>query len=155
MSIVVDESQLPVIRVIHHGVTSDEEFIHYLETMRRSMFATTAGQRLLVMDATHAGTTSATQRRLQAEWMNFHADRLKELTVGVAFIIPSSMVRGFLTAILWIQPLPCPHEVCGTLEQALNWGDRQLTAHHLVTTVRARRAWLAMAPVNGARVRST
>lgn len=154
MSISVDESQLPVIRVTHHGVSTDDEFLQYLETMRRSMFAPNAGQRFLVIDATSAGTTSATQRRLQAEWMNLHAERLKELTVGVAFIIPSGVVRGFLTAILWIQPLPCPHEICGTLEHALNWGDRQLTAHHLVTTIRARRAWLPAPSIESARARS-
>jgi hypothetical protein len=154
VTILVDESQLPVIRVIHQGETSDDDFVTYLETMRRSMFSPNAGQRLLIIDATHAGSTPPTQRRLQAEWMSLHADRLRALTVGVAFIIPSSVVRGFLTAILWIQPLPCPHEVCATLEQALDWGDRQLTAHHLVTTIRARRAWLAAPSLPNARARS-
>ena len=147
MPISVEQDYLPVIRVAHNGATSDEDFERHLKTLRDSMYAANAGQRLLVIDATHSAATPATQRRMQADWMKEHADRIRKYTVGVAFVIPSGLIRGMLTAIFWIQPLPSPHEVCSTLEQALAWGDIQLGAHGLKIPARARMNWLAQPPV--------
>ncbi len=142
MPIVVEEEYLPVIRIQHLGATTDEDFARYLTTLHASLYSPRAGKRLLVIDATECAPTPATQRRLQAQWMKEHADRIRRYTVGVAFVIPSGLIRGMLTAIFWIQPLPSPHEVCATLEQALAWGDGQLAAHGLKIPPGARVNWI-------------
>lgn len=147
MAIAVEQQYLPVIRIAHDGATSDEDFERYLNTLRDSMYAPNAGHRLLVIDATYSAPTPATQRRMQADWMKEHADRIRKFTVGVAFVIPSGMIRGMLTAIFWIQPLPSPHEVCATLEQALDWGDTQLAAYGLEIPPHARVDWLSRKPL--------
>jgi hypothetical protein len=141
VAIVVDQEFLPAIRVFHDGATTDEEFAAYLETLLVSMNGPKAGPRLLVIDATHSAATPATQRRLQADWMKQHAARIRDVTVGCAFIIPSGLVRGILTAILWIQPLPCPHEVVATLDEALAWGAQRLSERGLSIPVGARFKW--------------
>ena len=46
-----------------------------------------------------------------------------------AFVIDSPIVRGALTAILWIQPLPYEHRIVGTRADANAWLRGQLTRH--------------------------
>ncbi|MBC7173876.1 MAG: hypothetical protein H5U40_15655, partial [Polyangiaceae bacterium] len=41
--------------------------------------------------------------------------------VGYAFVISSSLVRGALTAILWLAPMPAPHRVVGTVGEGEAW----------------------------------
>ena len=39
--------------------------------------------------------------------------------------------RRVLTAILWVQPMPCPHELFASLGLALDWADKGLEANGL------------------------
>ncbi len=151
MTVHVDQNYLPLIRVSYDGLSTDAEFEAHLETLRASMMAKDATPRVLVIDATRSDATPPTQRRRQAEWMQENAALIRRLTVGCAFVIPSPMVRGFLTAIFWIQPLPCPHAVCGTLEEALEWGEGKIRERDIAFPLGARTAWLPRRAASGAR----
>jgi hypothetical protein len=59
--------------------------------------------------------------RRQAEWIKQNVAVLRRYSVGAALIIHSPVVRGMLKAILWIQPMPQPHVVCSTADEALRW----------------------------------
>ena len=51
---------------------------------------------------------------------------LRTYSAGSAFVISSPLVRGGLTAILWLQALPSPFIVVATRPEAESWARAQL-----------------------------
>lgn len=126
-SIVVDEARAPVYVVTFSGAVTDAEFDRYLDEL--SVLTERGGQRALVYDARLASPARASQRRKQAEWMKRFDGAIRRSTAGIAFVIPSALVRGSLTAILWLQPLACQHLVTANLEHALGWARERLSSN--------------------------
>lgn len=125
-SIVVDSSRAPLLLVRFDGAVDDDAFRGYLQELTAWL---DRGQRYaIVLDARTASPPPAHQRRMQADMIKAEAKRLKQLCVGGAFVIPSPLVRGALTAILWIQPLPWEHTVVADLEAAEAWARNRLAA---------------------------
>ena len=145
MPISINRDFLPLYVITHKGVITDEEFDAYLKEVTRSMYERQASRRILIQDATDSAPTSAKLRKRQADWLKENEARLGELTIATVFVIPSGFVRGVLTAILWLQPLPMPHHVCGTLAEALEWSEKRLAEVGLAPPVHARSALLIRA----------
>lgn len=115
----VDESRNPVIVFTFHGVFSDPTFDDYLA--RLTEISRRSGLRALIYDIRDSGVVPASQRRKQAEWMKRYQLLTASGTAGMAFVIESAVLRGILTAILWMQPLACPHTVVSDMDAALQW----------------------------------
>jgi hypothetical protein len=125
-SIRVDESRRPLILVTFTGVVTDDEFTAYLEAQTRVVLR--PEKNVMVIDAMRAGATPPTQRKRQAEWQRQHERALAANSLGTAFAMGSAVVRGVLTAILWVQPLPHPHFVAASLADAERWAMAQILA---------------------------
>ncbi len=76
---------------------------------------------VVVHDLRAAIQPNARHRSRQAEWMRAHQPELRYRTAGIGFVMNSVLMRGGLTAILWLAPLPCPHGVFSTMPEALSW----------------------------------
>jgi hypothetical protein len=120
----IDDSRFPVVVVTFPGSYSDPEFEDYLERMTRLLER--KKKNVTILDARQASTTTAKQRAKQATWIKAHDALLKEFSCGSAFVIESALVRGALTAILWLQPMPVQHAVVPTMEAAEQWALRRL-----------------------------
>lgn len=107
------------------GVASEPEFDAYLARLDQLMVRGTYGT---ILDASAAGRTPPMQRQKQATWLKERAATLKQNQVGTAFIITNPIIRGVLTAIMWIQPMPNPHAVVGSRAEALAWVTKRLAA---------------------------
>ncbi len=81
-----------------------------------------------IFDARDVRPLDSRQVRRQADWIKRNAESLRTLNLGIAFVIPSPMIRGVLKAILWIQPLPQPHVVVADMGAAHAWCKLQLEA---------------------------
>jgi hypothetical protein len=121
----VDDSRFPLVIVRYRGLLDDEAFEAYLQRLQE---VRSRGPNVAVLDATHAGYLPASQRRRQAEWLREHAGMMRDNSLGTAFVIPSTLIRGVLTAILWIVPMPGPHVVVETHEQGEEWARARLHA---------------------------
>jgi hypothetical protein len=55
----------------------------------------------------------------------------KANTLGCVFVLDSVFSRGALTAILWLQPMPCPHAVVSNMDAALEKASQWLAAEGL------------------------
>lgn len=123
-SITLDESRWPLVIVRIVGTPTDEELDAFLaestHRLRRNEI------QVSIIDVSKADRSPPTQRRKQAEWMRVHDDLLRRRSAGMAYVITNPMVRGVLTAIMWLQPLPVEHTVVGTLEEAERWAIAQL-----------------------------
>lgn len=129
-SIEIDRSQnlLAVVR-FHRGPTDDEfrqylkDYLAVLESERRigAVYVTTPSM----------PTTPPRHVRLQAEFIKTHRVEIAQRVVGVAFSLPSPLMRGVLRAVLMIQPMPCQHTVVGTEAEGVAWVKARLWTDHV------------------------
>jgi hypothetical protein len=122
----IDESRSPLIIVTFPVSTNDAEFDDYLERMQRRLAL--RKKSVVIMDARVVTQSHATQRAKQAEWLKTNRELLRLYSCGTAFVIRSAIVRGGLTAILWVAPIPSPHTVVATIEEAEQWALARLRA---------------------------
>ena len=132
MQITIDRSSFPVVVVSYRGAPTTTEFETYLGALGELY---RGGRPFgLVFDSTGAESPPATHRKLQADFIKRYEYSIRALNMGTAFVLDSMVLRGALTAILWLQPLPCPHFVCAEVNEARRWvrarldGSRQATA---------------------------
>jgi len=101
-----DTSAYPFVR-IRFGRFGDVEFEGFLAEMEELIKR--PAPRVLLVDTTHASLPTQAQRRRMTQWFAHHRERLKHDVAGIAFVVPSAVMRGVLTAIFWMQPLPAPY----------------------------------------------
>lgn len=126
----IDDSQMPLVRVTYDGEITDDEFRRHLDEYAALV---RRGRRYgAVFDATRAARPSATQRRMMAEFINAREAELSRVCVGGAFVIDSPLIRGAMTAILWVASMPFPHTVVSSEAEALGWVRGRLAAAGVV-----------------------
>jgi len=119
-----DDTRFPLVVVTFNGTATDAEFSDYLARM--SELVSRKQKNVTVFDARSSGVVPAIQRKRQADWIAANRQGLKEYSCGSAFVISSAVVRGALTAILWLQPIPVSHIVLGSVEEAERWAMQRL-----------------------------
>ncbi len=66
------------------------------------------------------------ERRMQSDWIRANQAELSRTVDAIAFVFGSALMRGALHAVLWLQPIPVPHEIFGTFDEALTWARDRL-----------------------------
>jgi hypothetical protein len=126
-----------VILNVHGSGIEDAEFASYLSELGEQLArAERANEHLALIIDTLGATRAApaSQRRMQADWVKTNFERSRDHCAGVAFVINSPLVRGILTAILWMQRMPNPHCVFATRESAEAWCHARLDQCRLSMT---------------------
>lgn len=129
-SIIVDDSRYPLLFVTFHGLPSEDEFERYLVRIDEIRIQR-GGVTATIMDATRSRGATPKQRRRQAEWLKSNFAVLERTSAGTAFVIDSAIVRGVLTAILWVQPMPGPYTIVATVGEAERWAIANLSQRGL------------------------
>jgi hypothetical protein len=78
---------------------------------------------LIVIAPPGASLPEAKERRAIAEWANrpLVREQSKRLCVGTAVVLTNSLLRGGMTALMWLWKPAVPVEVVGSLEEALDY----------------------------------
>ncbi len=121
----VDENG-PLITFAFRDHVSDREFDEYLAFYDRLVARNEPWVSLF--DAREVRPLESKQVWRQADWIKRNAAALRKLNLGIAFVIPSPVIRGVLKAILWLQPLPQPHVVVANMSAGYGWCELQLKA---------------------------
>ncbi len=121
-----DATTLPLLRITFAGSVDDAAFRAYLGEYRAVLAQ--GKPYAVLLDASEAGVPSSAQRKLQADFMRDNAGAMGAVCVGGAFVIQSTLVRGALTAILWLQPMPFRHVVVSTMAEGEAWCRGRLVA---------------------------
>lgn len=72
----------------------------------------------VIVDARRAMPLPSSQRRMQSAFLDRHRDTFAAHCAGEVFVIDGPLVRAALKAVLFFSPLPHPHAVVGTVEDA-------------------------------------
>jgi hypothetical protein len=115
----IDDRYWPLIMFRFSGQVTMEELERYL-TWQDAMVARCLPNASLVL-TDNLRMWEMPVLRKQAAWIKEHEPLLRKYSLGAALVITSPVVRGMLKALLWMQPMPQPHFVCGTTEEALHW----------------------------------
>lgn len=115
----LDRNNLPILRLRYIGEYTDAELFVFLKDLT-SVFEV-PGKKVGIIDLTEAKPGSARQRKLQAEWIQTHEQALQEGFAAAAVVTDSAVIRGTVTAVFWIRPLPFPTHVAATVEAAERW----------------------------------
>lgn len=105
------------------GSFSDQDLSEDLRTILREMHADYAAHRrsASIIDLTDAAALNAKQRAVVSTWVKDTRELSRHTSISTAFVAPSALVRGALTAIFWTQSFGVPHRVFATLHDAVVW----------------------------------
>ena len=109
------------------GVLQDHELTDYLERFRAEI-SRRRGVYVSVLDLRESPTLTPTQRRTISNGMDEDIASHKQC-VGAALIFESAMMRGLLTAILWVRQPKHELKVFGDLDAAKVWAADCLFRH--------------------------
>lgn len=135
----VNYERRPLIVATFFGSPTDQQFAEYLEALAKNLMECirTGKKTALLLDTTYAPIpASAGKRKQQADWLEKYSRELGIACVGTAFVIQSTLVRGAMTAVFWLQRLPYPHTVAASYEQGEAWCIEQLAASGLSVQAR-------------------
>jgi hypothetical protein len=76
---------------------------------------------VLIFDMTQTGTPNAIQRQMLAAHMKKNRELIRRSVLALGVVVQSSLVRGVLTAIFWIEAPPVPHQIFETSIEAASW----------------------------------
>jgi hypothetical protein len=113
----------PVIIRRVSGLLSNEQMAAQLRATTEHMRACAAEHRrtITIVDLAQADQAPAVQRQMQASWIAENEALLREVSLGTAFVVPSALVRGALTAIFWLKRPPHEHALFATFDEAVDW----------------------------------
>lgn len=125
----------PIIVVEFEGFPDDAQFAAYLAALdeisaRQAQFnfGNVDARAVIVFDTT--GSTrpiTASQRKMQAAYVRRTWEQVPEhasVRSAVCFVITNAIVRGVLTAVLWLQPMREVHKIFATRLEADQWCRR-------------------------------
>jgi len=121
----VDREQFPLVVVTFTGAKpTPTNFQQYLD----ELYANYAPKQpfVLVFDATSAKVPGITYQKKQAEWMREHQDLIQSYCLGIAYVMPSAVIRNVLKLIFKLQNDPVPSKVFSSREEGLAWAQIQL-----------------------------
>ncbi len=107
----------PLIVFYLRGKCSDDEFRAYLDAME--VFLYEPRRYGFVLDADQAASAPATQRKMQAEWIKQHWDRIEAESYGTAMVITKALPRLILSSILLLTPMPGRFTTVSSVDKGL------------------------------------
>lgn len=125
----VSFDQWPLVVVSFIGQPSDQAFAEYLGILERNLHDTLSrGLKTAILVDTTLGPlpVSTKQRQLQADWLGRLHQTLRAGCAGTGFVVQSPVVRGVMTAVMWMQELPHPYAICATYQRAESWCIQRL-----------------------------
>jgi hypothetical protein len=120
-------AQWPLVVTTFGGVVTVAEIEEYLAGYDEIL---KAGQRcagLVLFEDLRPPESSVILR--QAVWIKQHERELRRISLGVALVMPSLLLKGILRAVLWLQPMPQAYAVCSTVPEAMAWVGERFRIH--------------------------
>lgn len=115
-----DTSQYPLVAVtIPSQRVTDAEIMRFVEGQRELLARRT--KHLVLCDARNASVLPATQRKLFGDWLKEAEEGTRRYTAGMAVVVDNALIRGALTAVLWVVEPACPTKVVATVDDAITY----------------------------------
>jgi hypothetical protein len=115
-----DTSQYPLVAVtIPSQRVTDEEILRFIAGQREMLGRRT--KHLVLCDARNGSVLPATQRKLFGDWLKESQEATRRYTAGMAVVVDNALIRGALTAVLWVVEPACPTKIVATVDDAITF----------------------------------
>lgn len=125
-----DLTHWPVAVVRPPPVPIEDEAIHAFMDRFECELTARGPQFAIVLDLRMASNMAPAQRRMLVSRMR-QSDGQRQQVAG-AFVFSSTIMRGLLTAVLWLRTPPYPTQVFTSVEEAVQWARQQCDAGGLL-----------------------
>lgn len=115
------ETQGHIILATFRGLLTAEEFQYFLDKFEQQLQSAT--KRVLISDHTELEALPVDLRKQLVEFRQANADRYPAAFYGLAYVQPTAVIRGALTATFWLSKPTVPTQVFATLGEARAWAD--------------------------------
>ncbi len=112
-----------ILYITYRGEFSDVEYENALSRMVLELEKARQERRRVafISIGTTDSSMSPKQRQRTGEWLKQQASLLRAACVGQSVVVPGTVQRGVLTAILWMGDYPVPMRACASEEEATTW----------------------------------
>ena len=123
-----DDSRWPIVIFRTTGIPSDLQVDRFIALANQ--YLERGEPYVVIFDNTHSGRAPAYMRKRAGEWLSKNSQRLGSVCLGTGLVFPNAAFRFILSTVMLVVSHPVPHEVCGTVEEALVWAERLLAKRH-------------------------
>ncbi len=125
--VAIDKSKFPVIALqFGNFEPSAQQFEEYLDEMQK--LYESEEKYVIIFDSSKSQYLSTENRIKQGVWMKKNDALTKEKVLGLAFVVPSIMIRMLLNAIFLIQKPSVDYKVCTKMEEAVEWAEEKVAS---------------------------
>ncbi len=131
-----DERYFPLVLVtMPSGSLTDDAVAEFIDGQRKLL---ARGKTLgMICDARQSPAMPAKQRSMWGEWLKESEPIASRLVASMGIVVSNPLVRGALTAVLWIRTPPYPVHVCASLAEAAERVGGDLRKHGIDTDPRS------------------
>ena len=115
----------PVIVVLNGADHGDEAVARQYAELDR-LYTSHPGPYAAVIDASTGGLPSPGQRKLVSDFSRRHEAHIARHCRGMAMVFSNPLMRGVMTAILWMVKKKAPQRVFTEVPEAVRWAQAQL-----------------------------
>jgi hypothetical protein len=120
-SISLDYEPLIVLEITGNLTDADLVAMNAEVTLAMRKHASLSMRTAVVLDFSKAGPISPSQRKIIGQWRTEVRELTKKVSVGMAMVVKSPVIRGVLTAISWFQAEPVPVVYVDSFEEGVDW----------------------------------
>lgn len=120
----IDDSRWPLRLERFVGTPTLRQYEDYLEECSAAL---RRGEKYItITDLSRGGIPTPEQRQRQVLWLQEYESRMRELLLGVAFVITSPLVRLSLSTVMHLKPMPVPYFITHREVDAVAWAGARL-----------------------------
>jgi hypothetical protein len=124
--IVFDTTDLPLVYLSYIGSPS---LADNQEMQRKFSELWSRNQKYIaISDLSAAINDDKPAQEQNARWMKENESKIRELCGGLAFVIPSPMIRAIIRTFFFLNKPPAPYVVVDTISEAKRWAQEQMAA---------------------------
>jgi len=116
------------------GKPTDDELQVYMAA-ESARFERERDQRIVIVFELREVWTS-TQRKMMRDWELEHVGKATHNALGMAMVVPNSVIRGAFTAYFWIAPPSYPTKMVASSVDAYDWVSERLQEAGLLSPTR-------------------
>jgi hypothetical protein len=119
LAYLVDDRRLPLVALRATAAVDDPAALD--ATYRALEQVLARRQRFLMLFDLRGASSSPSRRRRLLEWGLRHEPELRAYLGASALVVGNGLERGFVTAMLWLHPVPWPMRVFSSVAEAEAW----------------------------------
>jgi len=116
-----DDSRWPIVIYRTIGIPADEQVDRFIASAE--LYLARREPYVVVFDNTLSGRPTAYMRKRAGDWLAANASELAKHCLGTGLVFRSAALRFVMSTVMLVVNHPVDHEVFGTADEAIAWGE--------------------------------